>query len=139
MRPALMPSAVVVYLWFLAAAALALNACALIGSQLLYWLQTGQWLPLPVDILFIPRLDGAPWPLALVPEFPDEKIVRYVSQESPARWVGLQKIVSWLAMHVPLSVAAYALSFVAFCILSAVSDAKERNARLPLSHGRKLR
>src|SRR2546423_10529402 len=92
MRPALMPSAVVVYLWFLAAAALALNACALIGSQLLYWLQTGQWLPLPVDILFIPRLDGAPWPLALVPEFPDEKIVRYVSQESPARWVAKDRV-----------------------------------------------
>jgi hypothetical protein len=124
------PSVLVAYLWCFAAIGLAIYACALIGSQSLYWLKTGEWLPLPIGALFMPRFDDMPWPIALVPDLANEKILRYVMQESPSRWVGLQKIVSWLVLHVPLSLASYALSFVAFGAMSALSDARERSARL---------
>ena len=114
--------------WFVGLG-LAIYACALIGSQLVYWLKTGEWLQIAVGSVFMEHFDDQPWPLALVPDLANEKIVGYIIQASPARWVGMQKIVSWLAANVPLSLAAYALSFVAFASSVALSEAAEREAR----------
>ena len=57
------PSTISISLLNWAAVGLFLYAVALIGSQALYWLKTGQWLPISIGAVFMEQFEETRWPI----------------------------------------------------------------------------
>lgn len=121
---------------FLVSAFLFLWAFAIFVMQCLGWLQSGQWQPVPVGLLFVSE-DGHRWvsyfeiraqPLKIVPAFGALREVGDVAANMAGRMVGLQKVLGWL-LDINLSICLFLFGSVASHI-AMDADSKARQALL---------
>jgi hypothetical protein len=94
----------------IAGALLALYGIAIAIAQIVAWLRTGQWSPVPVAMIFLrpPGVDPQlPIPYSLIPDwFFSERVASYLVEPQPGTWLGLRSIVIWL-LKLSLSLVSF--------------------------------